>query len=137
MNSIRYKGELYVESVVIHTHKRCAKGTHWNIIKKKCVKLTPQQLDAIKRISKLSTKAYNLTRKAKTRKDHKQASEAHDNMASRHWNLAEDLKNKGFPNLAKKHNKLSKQHNENYKAHKWRSEGYPASFNLPIPGKNK
>jgi len=50
---IRVSGKVFKLAAPI-PHKTCAKGTHWNVSQKKCLKLTPEQIRAIAKARKSS-----------------------------------------------------------------------------------
>jgi hypothetical protein len=113
MKTISYKGELYTQA---SSHKKCEKGTHWNELKKKCMKLPRYLVNARVNASRTSAYANKHPKGTLLARSHGYGASNHRHAARVHEGLASYLKDKGFVSLARGHQAKADNHNKLAKA---------------------
>lgn len=88
------------------SHERCPDGSHWNEDKRKCMKLS----GALKLYTKT---AHNHSREAKD----KPSVMTHSMAQAHHMGASDELRKKGFHELADEHDKKAAEHRDQAKAH--------------------
>jgi hypothetical protein len=148
MSSIKYKGTLYVEAAKTTSeppvrkvrpsvpskgpakktdHERCEKGTHWNELKKKCMKL-PASLNRMRthaliksRTADSASNAADFPPPSVRGYDHEDlhhtAADLHHDAMNAHQKFADKAQKHGFKELAMTHRDLVEDHKESKNDH--------------------
>jgi hypothetical protein len=88
------------------SHERCPDGLHWNEDKRRCMKVTGA-------LKMYTSHAHKKSAEAKD----KPSVETHSMAQAHHMGASDELRKKGFHELADEHDKKAKEHNDQSNAH--------------------